>query len=330
MFLARPRAVLLVALSTLPLFPRLARGDQGAELAGTALTRNAEAVQEGRAALQAYERGDLQDAFSRFARAESLAHSPVFLLYMARIRERQGFWLESQQLYERVQQEPLSGSAPQAFRDAVAAARAEHAELSTRLPSIIVVLRNATASNTTVTLDGVPFDRFGREISLDPGPHVLVARTPDGLQTQREFVLAEGHKSVRVELTLSSEPRESAPPAAAASAPTRDERALPRSNYETAAYVTGGAGIAGMLLGVVAGTLAWSELQRIKDDCDGTRCDPADASRLDSVRRLGTIADVGFAIGAGGLGAAAVFLWVLPAQSRSTAPLTGVRLSATF
>jgi hypothetical protein len=109
----------------------------GAPLAARAqtpnhLTRNAEAVASGQRGLEAYKNDDWATAYSLFHRAETLAHSPVFLLYMARARERQGASSEALDLYARVARESLDG-APESWRSAVEQASREGGELRTRL-----------------------------------------------------------------------------------------------------------------------------------------------------------------------------------------------------
>lgn len=298
------------------------------------LGRNARAVEEGRAALEAYERSEWEVALRGLQRAEELAHSPVFVLYIARAQQQLGAWLEARRQYESITNQPLTPTTPPAWRRAIDAARAEHAELMARLPSVIVQLA-ASEPSTVVALDGAPLDSLGQEIFVDPGVHRLVARRLDGAYITREFTALAGQKRRPIELSLALRaPPESEPPGPRLPAPPHATRPLPartaerRSTRDTAAYVTGATGVASLLLGVAAGTLAWSELQRLKDDCQGTRCDPRDASRLDSVRRLGTIADISCAIGAASLGATAILLWVVPAPTKSSLPRSGVSLGA--
>jgi hypothetical protein len=302
---------------------------------GSVLSRNADAVTAGRAALEAYERRDWVAAYDAFRRAESLAHSPVFLLYMARAKERAGARLEALELYARVSSEAVSSSTPDAWKTAIDTARAEHAALAERLPTLVVVLDANAPAGTIVTLDGVALEHLGEETPVEPGDHLLVARRSDGVETQRRVTIAQGQKRLRVELGASTP----SPPTTARSRPaapvsrSTDAPLVPRkeaSSASTAAYVSGAVGVASLLFGAVAGTLAWNELRQLEDDCPNDRCDPGDAKRLDSVNRLGTLADVGFAVGAAGLGTSAVLFWLDPAPRAAGAPSGGVRFTARY
>ena len=63
-----------------------------------------------------------------------------------------------------------------------------------------------------------------------------------------------------------------------------------------------------------AGNIATAELDAIQDRCRPV-CNPADESRLETVKTWERLSDLGFAVGAVGLGTAAIFLWVVPRTS---------------
>lgn len=322
------RALLLASFVLLSSRPAVAEDEL------SALSRNAEAVAAGRAGLEAYERGEWDIAHRHFESAELLAHSPVFVLHMARAQRNFGEWLEAQRLYERVAMEPLSADAPDAWRQAVVAARAERTELTEQLPSIIVVFASGGPGDGALTLDGSPFLRLGEEVFADPGTHVLVFRRADGTESRQAFMLVPGQK--RALVTLAAPARVTQPK----ERPASDARALqhapaapsppPASGRSKLAYAAGGVGLAGFLVGVAAGTLAWNELRQIKTGCDGRRCNPRDRERLDSVRRLGTVSDIGFAAGAAGLGTSAVLLWIVPEPAPGKAALNGFAFGARY
>ncbi len=97
------------------------------------LRRNADAIANGERGLEAFRVGDWAAAYTAFQDAETLAHSPVFLLYMARARERQGAWAEALDLYSRITREPPSEGAPESWRGAAEQAEQEAAALRARL-----------------------------------------------------------------------------------------------------------------------------------------------------------------------------------------------------
>jgi hypothetical protein len=77
--------------------------------------------------------------------------------------------------------------------------------------------------------------------------------------------------------------------------------------------VAAGVGVAGLIAGVIAGSVAWSRFSAIKDRCRGDVCDRTDKQAVSDVRVLGTVSDVGFVVAAAGLTTGALFVWVLPA-----------------
>jgi hypothetical protein len=106
-----------------------------AQTAEPALDRNAHAVEVGQRGLEAFRVGAWQAAYQAFHEAEATAHSPVFLLYMARVRQRQGATAEALDLYTRVAAEPATNSIPDSWRAAIDQATLEAAELRVRIAS---------------------------------------------------------------------------------------------------------------------------------------------------------------------------------------------------
>lgn len=209
------------------------------------LDRNAAAVASGRRGLEAFRSGEWTSAYALFHEAETLAHSPVFLLYMARARARHGAFAEALDLYALVKREPLAEHTPDSWRSAVEQAQRESAELRARL-------------------------------------------------ARREA-------------------RDSAPPPVASTTAS----AAPSGSDRDAALAAGAVGVAGLAMGVVAGLVAWTTLNDLKERCGPSGCDPADKSKLDRARTWARLSDLGFVVGGTGIATSAVFLWVVPAPNAS-------------
>jgi hypothetical protein len=94
---------------------------------------NSEAVVRGQRGLEAFRERDWATAYDSFRQAETLVHSPVFLLYMARARAEEGAHPEALDLYARVVAEKLPENAPAAWRQAVRQAESESQALRARL-----------------------------------------------------------------------------------------------------------------------------------------------------------------------------------------------------
>jgi hypothetical protein len=290
-----------------------------AQSGGIELDRNAEAVADGRRGLEAWQRGDYAACRKSFSRAESISHSPVFVLYLARCLERQGQLLEARRLYGLVADERLDDTAPAAWRSATTDAVRERTDLAPRIPSIVVSVRNARTRELSVALDGasVGSEQLSTPWELDPGEHRLQATGPDGARAETRFTLAEGQRSRAVELVFPPPARKRPPPGSRHGHPSGPAAS---ASFETAGYVAAGVGLAGLIAGAITGTMAWARLADIKDSCDGNVCDPNLRESMSDVRALTTVSDLSFVIAAGGLTTSAVFLWVLPPVRAGTTP----------
>ena len=74
-------------------------------MAGTSIAEptdaeRARALELGKSAIEVYNEGRWVDAYDRFAKADKLVHSPVFVLYMARCRRQLGNLVQAQTLYQ--------------------------------------------------------------------------------------------------------------------------------------------------------------------------------------------------------------------------------------
>lgn len=296
------------------LFGHLCSGEALAQSRSLELGRNAEAVTEGRQGLAAFERGEFDACKKSFRRAESISHSPVFVLYLARCLERRGELLEARKLYDLLANEALDDLAPATWKAATIDAVREGTDLTARIPSVVVSVRNARAHELSIVLDGaiVANERLTAPWSLDPGEHRLVATRPDGVEVEARFALAEGARMQAIELAF--------PPAKPQPRPQREGGQVPalasnqNATLETAGYVAAGVGVAGLVVGVIAGSMAWSRFSAIQERCRGDVCDSRDRESVSVVRSLATVSDVGFVVAAAGLSTGALFVWVLPGK----------------
>src|SRR5882724_2546656 len=120
------------------------------------------------------------DAADLFTRAESLVHSPVHLLYLARAQEKLGHLVKARENYTRVIREHLGADSPDAFKQAQTSAQQEAGGLDGRLAAITVKL-DGEKGTVTVTMDGekVPPALIGLPLPVDPGSHVFQATGTD-------------------------------------------------------------------------------------------------------------------------------------------------------
>src|SRR5690606_866970 len=97
-----------------------------------------------------------------------------------------------------------------------------------------------------------------------------------------------------------------AAPPAATTEPTRP--------YRTGAYAAFGVGLTGVVVGSLAGSLAWSKAHEVRARCEGSRCLPDDEPEAHEARRLAHVATAGF-VGAATGALAGITLWLLPVPS---------------
>jgi hypothetical protein len=272
------------------------------------------AIAEGEEGMRLFSLGRWNEAYARFEAADRLAHSPVFVLFMARCRRNAGKLLEAQALFGRVAAERVAPGAPEPMRRAPREARAERDELAHRIPSIVIVVTGAGSDSASVRLDGSPLapGAIRRAIPLDPGVHRVEARAAGSAAAVRSVELREGDAPARVVLELGAgreQPQPSAEPDSRGSA-------LPGA-------IVLGAGIAGLGLGAVTGGIAASKTSALKERCVGVHCPPEDADEADRARTFATVSSVSFAIGGVLVAGGVVLLITRPGGSTQAAVAAG-------
>ncbi len=220
-------------------------------------------------------------------------------------------------------------------RDRVSAAQRD--KLRAQVPELTIALPRTAPPGTTVTRDGVPLGApsLGVAAPVDPGEHVLVARTPDGASHETRVTLAPAeHRSIVLDL--------STPPPAPGLAPRsgnvrfEDNPVLPlpvprTSPLRTWAWIAGGVGLAGVATGAVAGAVVLGDKATIDSGCHPDRtCSPQGLAAAHDASTWGLVSDVGFGVGAAGLVTSVVLLLVAPSSSRAWQPTATAQPHAAF
>ena len=157
------------------------------------------------------------------------------------------------------------------------------------LPTIVVRATDATGNDLVavkVTLDGAPFATVldGRAVAVDPGTHTLRLESAGHDPVSRTLVFGEAEKDRHVTVVMTALTPVVAPAAASASggggAPVR-----------TAGFVTGGVGLAGIVIGSVLGGLAISGASRAKGECIGMCSVNTNPVATHDMQTAGTYAD---------------------------------------
>jgi hypothetical protein len=298
------------------------------------------ALELGHEGLKRYEQRDFEAALARFEEAEKRAHSPVFVLYMARIHRELGRLVTAKSLFERVSREDLALDAPAVWQNAVRDAATELESLRTRVPSALVIFHDSLGLPLELSTETRSLRVLERQslVELDPGEHTLLVTDSKGLRLERNVELQEGEqkKIVKFEPDPASEPKpHSKRQTAEKAAFGRTEiKASPRNTNTLGAYTALGLGAGALAFGGVAGVIALAKVDEIKDSCVDNRCLARDETKADSARDWANLATAGFVVGAVGVGAGLTLLFWQPNGVRTAVSVnvypSGAALSGRF
>jgi hypothetical protein len=222
-------------------------------------------------------------------------------------------------------------------RKHIAAAKKRLASLRTRVPLLSIKLPGEPA-DYVVTLDGKELSsrtvKFAQPVN--PGRHRIEVEMPDSSVQRFAVELAEGD-SKRVDVAPSSarpaapEPEAAPAPAEAAPAPAEaeepeepeepedlaaaDESGIPMRTW---AFVAGGVGVAGIVVGGITGGLAIDRKSTVDDNCDGPACNHEGLEAAEEGQSLALVSTITFGVGLAGLAAGAV-LWLLSPSDEEAA-----------
>jgi hypothetical protein len=214
--------------------------------------------------------------------------------------------------------ELMTDEQSQAHSERAAVARAERNKRLREVPRLELHWAGRAPAGAQVILDGAPLDRtrIGRALSVDPGKHVIEFSDGAGGMNRRE-ITALANQTVRVDLPAPAISR-----SAAATTPYSEEQDEGGGSRRTWAYIVGGIGITGVLVGSVTGIMVLAKKPDVDEYCrdvggDRAECKAEGLRAADSARNLGTVSTIAFATGAVGLAAGITLLVTEPAQSSS-------------
>jgi hypothetical protein len=325
--------------------PACAQSDEQRAGARTLATEGAQAFNEGR----------FKEAVDLFIKAESLMHAPPHLLFAARAHAKLGQFVKAREAYLKVVKEQLAPNAPQAFRDAQAAAEEERKQVEPHIGRLTVKVEGADgAKDLAVTIDGQPMSGvlLGVPQPADPGDHTVMATATGFKGTPASVSLkdaGQGAVTVKMEVDKSAPPPAATPAASGAGtvvsttpngAPPSDSGDSGSSGMRIGSYVGFGVGVVGVALGTVFVLKSSSKRKSANEaadkfvTCDASGCvATAEGARtvnnLDSqARSAKTVGIVGYVVG--GLGVATgVTLFILSnkkeeSKSAFVAPYLGL------
>jgi hypothetical protein len=299
--------------------PAAAQTDEQRSGARAAATQGAQAFSEKRWA----------EAVDLFTRAESLVHSPVHLLYMARAYEKLGSLVKARESYIKINNEEPPAGASQPIRSAHADASKELEAIEPRIPYVSVVVQGGGPKPVSVTMDGVqvPPALLGVPRPVDPGEHRFEAQS-EGMDSATSSIAAREGRSETVVLTLhpsANAPVQPVGPAPAVQPPVGYGPVAPQPggqpppeadsghSISPLTWVAFGVGAVGLGVGVGFGLSSSSKEDDANTVCPAAGCanraDAKQASSLDDdARSARTISIVGFVLGGVGVATGATLL----------------------
>lgn len=338
----RASLLALAMASALVLGPRVAHAQSDSD--------RATARELGHQGQQALDAKDYKTAEDRFRRADKLVHAPTLELGLARALAGVHKFVESQETYNRIVREGVPPGAPDAFKEALEAAKAEVGSVAPHVARATINVAadspGADVSNAAVTLDGQPINSasFGVARQVDPGDHVLKA-TADGFDpAEQHFTVPEGGTQT-VQLTLHKNPNAPAtggtpppPPAGGTPPGANPPGGTPPVDQppDTAPthpsmwpWIAFGVGGVGLLTGGITAGLALGQHSTIVHDCGGSACPPSEQSKIDGYNTMTLVSTIGFVLAGVGGATGAVLLVVHPrdADAPAAAPAAGLHVT---
>jgi hypothetical protein len=269
---------------------------------------------------------DWATAAEHFARADGLVHAPTLVVDWARALQGLGRFVEAHEKYELVLREGVDKNAPKSWQHAFEEAKRELELLKPRLGWVKVILKEPTQAEVTIDGARVPPAALGVKRAADPGfPEIKVSAPGYEPLTQTLTVGPGEEKSLEVRLRKlpeSETPQTAATPRSDGSLPSTPTSKL-RRPFTIAAFALGGAGA---ITGSVAGILAIKKHASLKQECDGTMCQPRSTELVHKYHTVTTLSNVGFAVGAAGLGAGLVLLLTEPKSRETFEPSAGLHV----
>lgn len=199
----------------------------------------------------------------------------------------------------------------------VEATRVRVEPLRTKVPRLSLVLGPAAPKDAEVSLDGAPLSPAlldGKAFRVDPGEHVIAARAPDH-EAFTKSITAPESTTTSVEIVLRKVASAKAAPSGTAEHVTEPPAEPPRERSISLPILTTAGAVVLAAGGTVAYVLAGSAQDDLRRAC---AAQPDCEDEKGKTRTFDTLALGGW-IGAAGLAALSVVLWVSPPSTSATA-----------
>jgi hypothetical protein len=197
------------------------------------------------------------------------------------------------------------------------------AEVEKGVPTVVLSAKDATGNDVIdldVTMDGAPLATKldGTSLPVNPGPHTFRFQWSDGTSRDLQKVIAEGQKDVVVAVSLAPIGGVAGPPALVGPAAVLTQRPTAAAGgppWHTIGWITGGVGVAGLILGGVFSAITISDKNAA--DCNSTTHTCTNYGSMNSAMSAASVSGVGY-IGGGVLVATGAAFLLFTRGTRET------------
>jgi hypothetical protein len=182
-----------------------------------------------------------------------------------------------------------------------------------------------------VSMDGVPLatELSGVALSVDPGVHVFTFESAGATAVEKKLVVREGERDRQERVTFTDLNASAGTMIVPAPLPKPVEASHGSwGTQKTAAVISGGVGVVGVILGSVMGAMSFSSWSSSKNECGTALClNRAQAlSDHDSAVTDATISDIGFIAGGVLVAGGVVLFLTAPSGTSSSTSSASTRL----
>ncbi len=199
-------------------------------------------------------------------------------------------------------------------------AKSRHAALDARVPRLTVRLADGAPEYTEILRNGVALGKatMGVPLPLNPGAHVVEVRAKGHEPRSYRVAMQEG-ESKELHVTAGAQLPD---------VPQQEPRTVPshiriqEEPDDTLAYVLGGMGVAGVVVGSVTGMMLWGKNRTIDAQCDArNQCSEEGLEAVDDAKGLLPVSNAAWVVGVVGLGAS-TYLFVTSGPSSDSREVT--------
>ena len=246
-------------------------------------------------------------------------HAPSTAYEKARTQAALGLLVEARDTIAEIRRLPSKPNDPAPFKEARSKAEELDTELSVRVPALTIAIKGVPDGETAaVTIDSeqVPASALGLPHAVDPGHHVVVAKSPTA-EGKLEVDVKEGDQKP-AEVTLVST---GAPAAQAATDESEPEQPAPKVVSHSPTLLTWDAGafaVVGIAVGSVTGIMSLSKKSALQNECTNDVCGPSSYADYNAANSLATASTIAFI--AAGVGVAVAAVTLIVGHKTSTPP----------